>query len=108
MRKRTKILATIGPASDSLEVIQKLILAGVNVFRLNFSHGTHEYHYDVLQRIRQAEKNTGLLIGVMQDISGPKIRVGRIDEPFKLAENDTVEFVAEEIVGVQLSENSYR
>ncbi len=108
MRKRTKILATIGPASDSLEVIQKLVLAGVNVFRLNFSHGTHEYHYDVLQRIRQVEKNTGLLVGVMQDISGPKIRVGRIDEPFKLEENDTVEFVAEEIIGVQLSKNSYR
>lgn len=108
MKKRTKILATIGPASDSLKVIEELILAGVDVFRLNFSHGTHEYHYEVLQRIRQAEKNTGLLTGVLQDISGPKIRVGKIEEPFKLEENDTVEFVAEEISGVQLSENSYR
>lgn len=108
MKKRTKIVATIGPASDSLETIEKLILAGVNVFRLNFSHGTHEYHYEVLQKIRQAEKNTGLLTGVLQDISGPKIRVGMIDEPFKLQENDTIEFVAENIPGVQLSENSYR
>ncbi|EQB39754.1 pyruvate kinase [Sulfurimonas hongkongensis] len=108
MKKRTKIIATVGPASDSLEVIEALILAGVNVFRLNFSHGTHEYHYEVLHRIRQAEKNTGLLTGVLQDISGPKIRVGKIDEPFKLKENDTVEFVAEDILGVQLGENSYR
>ncbi|MCK9491864.1 MAG: pyruvate kinase [Sulfurimonas sp.] len=108
MKKRTKILATIGPASDSLETIQALILAGVNVFRLNFSHGTHEYHYEVLQKIRQAEKNTGFLTGVLQDISGPKIRVGMIEEPFKLQENDTVEFVAQEVIGVQLSENSYR
>ena len=108
MKKRTKILATIGPASDSQESIEKLILAGVNVFRLNFSHGTHEYHGEVLHRIRQAEKKTGLLTGVLQDISGPKIRVGKIDEPFKLEENDIVEFVSDEIDGIQVSPNHYR
>lgn len=108
MKKRTKILATIGPASDSLEIIEQLILAGVDVFRLNFSHGTHEYHYEVLQRIRQAEKNTGFLTGVLQDISGPKIRVGKIDKPFKLKEGDIVEFVSEEILGEQVSKNHYR
>ena len=58
MKKRTKIVATIGPASDSLEMIESLMRAGVNVFRLNFSHGTHEYHYEVLQRIREAENKT--------------------------------------------------
>lgn len=108
MKKRTKILATIGPASDSLEMIESLISSGVNVFRLNFSHGTHEYHSEVLQRIRQAEKNTGLLTGVLQDISGPKIRVGHIDTSFKLKENDIVEFVKEEIAGIQLDDNTYR
>ena len=108
MKKRTKILATIGPASDTLEMIEKLMRAGVNVFRLNFSHGTHEYHYDVLQRIREAEKNTGLFVGVLQDISGPKIRIGKLDEPFKLQANDTIEFVKEEITGVRLSETSYK
>ncbi|MFA6195126.1 MAG: pyruvate kinase [Sulfurimonas sp.] len=108
MKKRTKIVATIGPASDSLEVIEALIFAGVDVFRLNFSHGTHAYHYEVLQKIRQAEKNTGLLTGVLQDISGPKIRVGIITEPFKLEENDTIEFVSQEIDGIKVSENSYR
>lgn len=108
MKKRTKILATIGPASDSLEMIEKLIRAGVNVFRLNFSHGTYEYHSEVLERIRIAEKNTGLLTGVMQDISGPKIRVGMIDVAFNLEENDIVEFVQETIVGTKISENTYR
>ena len=71
MKKRTKILATIGPASDSLEKIEALIRAGANVFRLNFSHGTYEYHADVLKKIRVASKNTGLVVGVLQDISGP-------------------------------------
>ena len=108
MKKRTKILATIGPASDSLDMIQKLMRAGVNVFRLNFSHGSHEAHYEVLQRIREAEKNTGLFVGVLQDISGPKIRVGKLDEPFNLEQNDIVEFVKEEILGTQISPNHYK
>lgn len=108
MKKRTKILATIGPASDSLEMIEKLMKAGVNVFRLNFSHGSHEYHYEVLQRIREAEKNTGLFVGVLQDISGPKIRVGNLEEPFELKNGDTLEFVKEEILGCRISENSYK
>jgi len=108
MKKRTKILATIGPASDSLEMIEQLMKAGVNVFRLNFSHGTHEYHYEVLQRIREAEKNTGLFVGVLQDISGPKIRVGNLEEPFELKSGDTVEFVKEDILGYKVSENNYK
>ncbi|MEA2100932.1 MAG: pyruvate kinase [Campylobacterota bacterium] len=108
MKKRTKILATIGPASDSYEMIEKLMRAGVNVFRLNFSHGTHEYHYDVLQKIREAQKKTGLFVGILQDISGPKIRVGKIEEPFKLKVNDIVEFVKDEIDGVKISDNYYK
>ncbi|MEA1893295.1 MAG: pyruvate kinase [Campylobacterota bacterium] len=108
MKKRTKILATIGPASDSYEMIEALMRAGVNVFRLNFSHGSHESHYEVLQHIREAEKNTGLFVGVLQDISGPKIRVGKLEEPFKLEVDDTIEFVQEEILGTKLSQDSYR
>ena len=107
MKKRTKILATIGPSSDSLEVIEKLIRAGVNVFRLNFSHGSHDSHLKVLNHIRQAEKNSGLLVGVLQDISGPKIRVGKLEEPFHLKKDDTIEFVQDEILGKQLDKNSY-
>jgi len=107
MKKRTKILATIGPASESLEMLEKLMRAGVNVFRLNFSHGTHEYHYEVLQRIREAERNTGLFVGVLQDISGPKIRVGKLEEFFKLESDDIIEFVKEEIIGYKKAEKTY-
>lgn len=108
MKKRTKILATIGPASDSLELIESLIRAGVNVFRLNFSHGTHAYHSEVLGRIREAIESTGLITGVLQDISGPKIRIGILEEDFELKSGDIVEFVKEEIVGSKISEGYYR
>jgi pyruvate kinase len=108
MKKRTKILATVGPASDSQEMIEALMIAGVDVFRLNFSHGTHEYHYEVLQRIRQAEKNCGLFVGVLQDISGPKIRVGMLENPFELEAGDSIEFVKEDMVGCKISDGNYR
>ncbi|MDF1882527.1 pyruvate kinase [Sulfurimonas sp. SAG-AH-194-C21] len=108
MKKRTKILATVGPASDSLEMLVKLINAGVNVFRLNFSHGTHSQHLIVLNRIREAMKVTGLVVGILQDISGPKIRIGELKGDFSLEENDTLIFSAQEIVGEQLSNSSYQ
>lgn len=57
MDKKTKILATLGPSSNSLEMIEKLIDAGANMFRLNFSHGSHEYHQETLDNIRQAMEN---------------------------------------------------
>ena len=108
MKKRTKILAPIGPASDSLEEIKALMRAGVDLFRLNFSHATHAYHLDVLAKIRQAEKETGHFVGVLQDISGPKIRVGKLEETFELKKDDFIEFVHEEILGVRVSENEYK
>lgn len=108
MKKRTKILATVGPASDTQEMIEKLIRAGVNVFRLNFSHGTHEYHYEVLQRIREAERKSGLFVGVLQDISGPKIRIGKLVKPFDLVAGDIIEFTQEEILGIQTEDHYYK
>ncbi|MGE3614007.1 MAG: pyruvate kinase [Sulfurimonas sp.] len=99
MKKRTKIVATIGPSSDSLEKIVALIRAGVNVFRLNFSHGTHEYHAAVLQRIREASEQTGLFIGVLQDISGPKIRVGALEGALEIAVGDNIEILKNDVVG---------
>ncbi len=108
MKKRTKILATIGPASDTLEQLEALIRAGVNVFRMNFSHGTHEYHSAVLTLIRQAMKNTGLIVGVLQDISGPKVRIGKLEEEFILKNGDILEFIQDDIVGVQVAEGHYR
>jgi len=108
MKKRTKIVATIGPASDSLEQITGLMRAGVNVFRLNFSHGTHAYHLEVLSRIREVMKSTGLVSGILQDISGPKIRVGMLEEDFILNAGDTIEFVKSEIVGHKVGKGHYR
>ena len=108
MKKRTKIVATIGPASDSYEKIVALIRAGVNVFRLNFSHGTHDYHSEVLGRIRKAVAETGLVTGVLQDISGPKIRVGMLESDFQLKSGDELEFVKEEVVGKQVAPGRYR
>jgi pyruvate kinase len=108
MQKRTKILATVGPASDTIEILAALIKAGVNVFRLNFSHGTHEYHSQVLSNIRQAVRETGLLVGVLQDISGPKIRVGKLKEDFFLEEGDRLDFHYATIEGEQIGEKHYR
>jgi pyruvate kinase len=107
MNKRTKILATIGPSTDSLEMIEALIHAGVNLFRLNFSHGSHEYHLGVLNKIRTAMENTGLLVGVLQDISGPKIRIGELQYPFELHEEDTITFSKTPVTGKSIGENHY-
>ena len=108
MKKRTKIVATLGPASDTYEQIIALMYAGVNVFRLNFSHGTHDYHYEVLGRIRKAITETGLITGILQDISGPKIRVGMLEEDFILKTGDKIEFHKDEIVGHKVQEGLYR
>ncbi|WP_057940053.1 pyruvate kinase [Algoriphagus resistens] len=76
---KTKILATIGPASNNYETIKSLAAAGANVFRLNFSHGTHDIHADVAKIIRQINKDEGLNLGILQDLQGPKIRVGEVE-----------------------------
>lgn len=107
MQKRTKILATVGPASDNVETLAALIKAGVNVFRLNFSHGTHEYHSQVLANIRSAMRETGLIVGVMQDISGPKIRVGKLKEEFNFESNDRLDFQYESCMGEKIAPNHY-
>lgn len=73
---RTKIVATIGPASDSPEMIRKLLLAGMNVARLNFSHGNYEDHAARIQRLRDAADELNLPLMLLQDLQGPKIRVG--------------------------------
>lgn len=75
----TKIVATLGPASDSQEVIGRLIENGVNVFRLNFSHGTHDTHRECIRRIRAASKSTGRSVAILQDLCGPKVRVGKME-----------------------------
>lgn len=97
--KKTKIVATIGPSSDSIEVIKSLIIEGVNVFRLNFSHGTHEYHQSTITKIKEASNSLGIRVGILQDICGPKIRVGALKEPFELKAGDRLNVLKESIIG---------
>ena len=75
---RTKIVCTIGPASRSTDVLERLIAAGMNVARLNFSHGTHAEHREVITAIRRISNRLGQPLAILQDLSGPKIRIGRI------------------------------
>ena len=107
MNKSTKILATLGPKSDSVEIIEGLIKAGANMFRLNFSHGTHEYHSKTLNNIRRAMKNLDTVVGVLQDISGPKVRIGELKEDFNLKKGDEITFVKNEIVGYKKEDKKY-
>jgi len=107
MKRRTKILATVGPACNDVGSLEDLIRAGVNVFRMNFSHGSHEEHSQVLTNIRTAMKNTGWIVGVLQDICGPKVRVGKLDKAFDLKKGNTLVFMKEETLGYQESEDRY-
>jgi len=75
--RKVKIVATLGPSSASFEKIQTFVQAGVNVFRLNMSHGTHEIHAQSIQWIRQAEESCGYPLGILVDLQGPKLRVGK-------------------------------
>ncbi|MGL4334420.1 MAG: pyruvate kinase [Lactococcus garvieae] len=79
MNKRTKIVATVGPSSESEEMLLALAKAGVNVFRLNFSHGSHEEHGKRIERIRKINKEHGFNCAILQDLQGPKIRVGEME-----------------------------
>ena len=92
IRIKTKILATVGPSSNDYKTLSKMITSGVNVFRMNFSHGDHESHSKTLLNIRKAIKDSGKLIGILQDISGPKIRIGSLSHPIEVKENDTIIF----------------
>lgn len=107
MKRRSKILATVGPSSNDVQSLEKMIRAGVNVFRMNFSHGTHEDHERVLKNIRTAMANCGWIVGVLQDICGPKVRVGVLEKEFNLKSGDKLVFMREETKGYQESENRY-
>ncbi len=80
MKRKTKIVATLGPASQSPKQIAALIKAGVNVFRLNFSHGTAEDHQQNVTNIRSTAEKLGVIVGILQDLQGPKIRVGEFTD----------------------------
>ena len=89
LKRRTKIVATIGPATQSESVITELIKAGVTTFRLNFSHGDHDDHAERIKTIRKVSSELDLHIGILQDLQGPKIRLGRFkDGPVKVKKGD--------------------
>src|SRR6266571_2487580 len=92
--RRAKIVATVGPASGSPEMLESLFMAGVDTFRLNFSHGTHEDHAKVHASIRALEQKVARPIGILQDLQGPKIRVGTIkDGKIAVIAGERVQFV---------------
>ncbi len=96
----TKIVATLGPASDSSEMIARLISAGVDVFRLNFSHGTHASHRATIHRVREESKRLGREVAVLQDLCGPKVRVGNMrDGGIMLAAGAETRITAKEVLG---------
>lgn len=90
--KRTKIIATIGPATDSYETIHSLIDAGVNGIRLNFSHGTQEGHHQVLRHARKASEELGKPVAIIQDLQGPKIRLGDFEGIVNVETGDSLSF----------------
>src|SRR5262252_4950860 len=97
---KTKIVATIGPASDAPEVLVKMIRAGMNVARLNFSHGTFEAHVQRIQTLRAASRIAGRELALLADLPGPKIRIGQLaTEPIELRAGDAFTLTTEQITG---------
>jgi pyruvate kinase len=97
---KTKLVCTIGPASESPAVIEQMIRAGMNVARLNFSHGAFEAHKAVIERIRDASRLTGKPTAILADLPGPKIRLGAlVAQPIELAAGHTIALTVEDVVG---------
>src|SRR5882724_10314420 len=97
--RRAKIVCTLGPASYSQEMLEKLLAAGMDVARLNFSHGTHEQHREVIERIRAASLKVRKGVGILQDLQGPKIRTGKVENNgIELIEGHELEITTEESV----------
>jgi len=99
-QNKTKIVCTIGPASESLEVMCRLMEAGMNIARLNFSHGDFSAHKKVIDNLRAASAKTGKRLTIMADLSGPKMRIGKLDpEPIYLETDDTFILTTDDITG---------
>lgn len=96
---KTKIVATVGPASNSKEMLRALIKEGVDVFRLNFSHGTHEDHLKVIQNVRELNKELGTKICLLQDLQGPKIRVNEMSPDVTIERGQDLIITTKEVLG---------
>ncbi|MBL8154784.1 MAG: pyruvate kinase [Anaerolineae bacterium] len=98
--KRTKIVATIGPASQGEETIREMIRSGMNVARINFSHGDHTTHGENIDRVRQVAEQERAVVAILCDIQGPKIRIGKVaNEPLTLKQGDKVTFTLDTVPG---------
>lgn len=98
--RRTKIIATLGPATSKPEILDQLIAAGVDVFRLNFSHGTHESHAETFRLVKEAIARSGRHVAVLGDLCGPKIRVGHFENgPIQLIEGNQVTITVRKVLG---------
>ena len=109
--RRTKIICTIGPATNSEERLEQLMRAGMNVARLNFSHGTHQEHAVVIERIRTISARLGCTIAILQDLQGPKIRTGSLQngQPVRLVNGATITITARDVVGTaELVSTTYK
>jgi pyruvate kinase len=96
---KTKIVATIGPASNNKEMLKALAREGVDVFRLNFSHGKHEDHQKVVNYIREINSEMGTHIAILQDLQGPKIRVNEMEPGVEIKAGETITITTKEVLG---------
>jgi pyruvate kinase len=100
--KRTKIVATMGPASSGKDVLRQMILEGLNVCRLNFSHGSHEMHKETLDTIRELNDELGLNVAILADLQGPKIRTGKMTDNAVMLENGSeLNIITDEVLGTE-------
>jgi pyruvate kinase len=106
---KTKIVATVGPASSSKEMLRALIKEGVDVFRLNFSHGTHEDHLKVIKHVRELNEELGCRICLLQDLQGPKIRVNEMEPNVEITRGQDLVITTHEVLGnSQIVSTSYK
>jgi pyruvate kinase len=97
--RKTKIIATIGPASSSKEMLRALLEEGVDVCRLNFSHGEHQEYAEIIKRIREVDDELGLNTSILADLQGPKLRIGVVDGIMELVQGDELTITTEETIG---------
>lgn len=99
---RTKIIATVGPSSNTYEILLELVKTGVNLFRFNFSHGTHEQHQKVFEHIHKINRVYRLNIGILADLQGPKIRIGMVkDNHIEIFEGDELSITSNEVISTE-------
>jgi pyruvate kinase len=106
---KTKIVATVGPASNSKEMLHALIKEGVDVFRLNFSHGKHEDHLKVIKFVRELNAELGTTVSLLQDLQGPKIRVDEMEPGIVIERGRELTITTRDLIGnSQIASTSYK